>query len=71
MDLGFRFDDDLPAVTPANVYALTHGANFPLDLETPPKAHAIRLAFQSVLLAMLWEMAQPTIIDAQNNLGLL
>ena len=59
------------AVTPANVYALTHGANFPLDLETPPKAHAIRLAFQSVLLAMLWEMAQPTIIDAQNNLGLL
>lgn len=59
------------AVTPANIYALTHGANFPLDLETPPTAHAVRLAFQSVLLALLWEMAQPTIIDAQNNLGLL
>ena len=58
-------------VTPANVYALTHGANFPLDLETPPKAHAIRLAFQSVLLAMLLEMAQPTLLDAQYNLGLL
>jgi len=57
-------------VTPANLYALTHGANFPLDLETPPKAHAVRLAFQSVLLAMLWEMSQPTIIDAKVNLGL-
>ena len=58
-------------VTPANVYALTHGANFPLDLETPPNAHAVRLAFQSVLLAMLWEMATPTLIDAQVNLGLM
>ena len=37
----------------------------------PPKAHAIRLAFQSVLLAMLWEMATPTLIDAQYNLGLM
>ena len=51
--------------------ALTHGANFPLDLETPPKAHAIRLVFQAVLLAMFWEMAQPTIFDAKANLGLL
>ena len=59
------------AVTPANIYALTHGANFPLDLETPPKAHAIRLAFQAVLLAMFWELAQPTLIDAQYNLGLM
>jgi len=58
-------------VTPANLYALTHGANFPLDLETPPKAHAIRLAFQSVLLAMLWEISQPTILDAKYNLGLI
>jgi len=56
-------------VTPANIYALTHGANFPLDLETPPKAHAIRLAFQSVLLAMFWEMAQPTLADAKAILG--
>ena len=40
-------------VTPANIYALTHGANFPLDLETPPTAHAVRLGFQAVLLAML------------------
>ena len=52
-------------VTPANIYALTHGANFPLDLETPPKAHAVRLAFQSVLLALFWEMAQPTLLDAK------
>jgi hypothetical protein len=46
-------------------------ANFPLNLETPPKAHAIRLAFQPVLLAMLWEMSQPTLLDAKYNLGLL
>jgi len=58
-------------VTPANLYALTHGANFPLDLETPPKAHAVRLVFQSVLLAMLWEISQPTILDAKYNLGLM
>tara|TARA_B110001452_G_scaffold210400_1_gene180792 strand:- start:1368 stop:2141 length:774 start_codon:yes stop_codon:yes gene_type:complete len=57
-------------VTPANMYALTHGANFPLDLETPPKAHAVRLAFQAVLLAMLWEMAQPTIFDFKANMGI-
>ena len=58
-------------VTPANIYALTHGANFPLDIETPPKAHAVRLAFQSVLLALLLEMSQPTLIDAKYNLGLM
>ena len=57
-------------VTPANLYALTHGANFPLDLETPPKAHAVRLAFQSVLLAMLWEMSATTILDFKANMGL-
>ena len=59
------------AVTPANYYALTHGANFPLDVETPPKSHLIRLAFQAVLLAMLWEMAGTTLMDAKMNLGLL
>jgi uncharacterized membrane protein len=58
-------------VTPANIYALTHGANFPLDVETPPMAHVVRLAFQSLLLAMLLEMAQPTLLDAKVNLGLL
>lgn len=46
------------------------GANFPLDLATPPKAHAVRLAFQPVLMAMLWEMAGPTLLDAKVNLGL-
>ena len=45
------------------------GANFPLDLETPPKAHAVRLAFQSVLLALLLEMAQPTLLDAKAIMG--
>jgi uncharacterized membrane protein len=58
-------------VTPANLYALTHGANFPLDLETPPVAHAVRLAFQAVLLAMLWEMAGPTVLDIKANMGLM
>lgn len=58
-------------VTPANIYALTHGANFPLNVETPPTAHLIRLAFQSLLLAMLWEIAQPTLLDFQANMGLL
>merc|ERR1711865_1032032 len=58
-------------VTPANIYALTHGANFPLDLETPPKAHAIRLAFQAVLLAMFWELSQTTILDFKSNMGLM
>ena len=59
------------AVTPANIYALTHGANFPLDLQTPPKAHAVRLLFQSVLLAMFWEISQPTILDFKANMGLM
>jgi len=58
-------------VTPANIYALTHGANFPLDVEASPKALAVRLAFQAVLLAMFWELAQPTLLDAKANLGLL
>ena len=51
--------------------ALTHGANFPLDIETPPAAHGVRLAFQSVLLAMFWEMAQTTVIDFKVNMGLM
>merc|ERR1712087_315527 len=59
------------AVTPANIYALTHGANFPLNVETPPAAHAVRLALQSVLLAIFWELAQPTLLDAKINLGLI
>lgn len=58
-------------VTPANIYALTHGANFPLDVETPPAAHGVRLAFQSVLLAMFWEMAQTTVLDFKVNMGLM
>ena len=47
------------------------GANFPLDLQTPPKAHAVRLLFQSVLLAMFWEMSQTTILDFKANMGLM
>ena len=58
-------------VPPTAVCASSLAANFPLDLETPPKAHAVRLAFQPVLLAMCWEMAQPTLIDAKYNLGLM
>ena len=58
-------------VTPANLYALSHNAKFPLDVETPVVGHAIRLSFQPVLLAMFWEMAQPTLLDAKFNLGLL
>ena len=41
-----------------------------MNIETPPKAHVVRLAFQAVLLAMFWEMAQPTLLDAKVNLGL-
>lgn len=59
------------AVTPANIYALTHGVEPLPEMRTSPTVHAVRLAFQSVLLAMFWEMAQPTILDAQSNLGLL
>ena len=59
------------AVTPANYYALTHGANFPLDVEASPASHLVRLAFQAVLLAMTWEMAGTTLMDAKMNLGLL
>ena len=47
------------------------GANFPLDLQTPPKAHAVRLLFQSVLLAMFWEMSQTTILDFKANMGIM
>ena len=53
------------AVTPANYYALTHGANFPLDVEASPASHLVRLAFQAVLLA------GTTLMDAKMNLGLL
>ena len=59
------------AVTPANYYALTHGANFPLDVEASPASHLVRLAFQAVLLAVTWEMAGTTLMDAKMNLGLL
>ena len=58
-------------VTPANLYALTHNAKFPITIETPVIGHAVRLLFQPVLLAMFWEMAQPTLFDAKANLGLL
>ena len=46
-------------------------AKFPLSVETPVIGHAVRLLFQPVLLAMFWEMAQPTLFDAKANLGLL
>ena len=54
----------------ANVYALSHNAKLFPELEVPPAAHVVRLAFQSVLLAMFWEMAQPTLLDAKVILGL-
>ena len=47
------------------------GANFPLDVEASPASHLVRLAFQAVLLALTWEMAGTTIMDAKMNLGLL
>ncbi|KAL1507355.1 hypothetical protein AB1Y20_008201 [Prymnesium parvum] len=58
-------------VTPANIFAMSHNAKFPLDIETPVVGHVVRLLFQPVLLAMLLEMAQPTLLDAKVNLGLM
>lgn len=34
------------------------------------KSAQVRLAFQSVLLAMLWEMSKPTVLGMQAYLGL-
>ena len=61
----------LPGLSRKEAPSLTHhgahhnaaGANFPLDLETPPKAHAVRLAFQPVLMAMLWELTGDPLED--------
>ncbi|CAM9491870.1 unnamed protein product [Discosporangium mesarthrocarpum] len=45
------------AVTPANVYMFTHGAQLPAGLEVPVLGHAIRGAFQCLLLGVLWSLA--------------
>ena len=40
------------------------------QVETPPTGHAVRLIFQSVLLAMFYEMANPTLVDFKANTGI-
>ena len=46
------------AVTPANVYMFSHGAQLPEGLEVPVVGHAIRGFFQCVLLAIFYTIAQ-------------
>lgn len=45
------------AVTPANIYMFSHGAQLPEGLEVPVVGHAIRGAFQCLLLAFFWTLA--------------
>lgn len=45
------------AVTPANIYMFSHGAQLPEGLEVPVVGHAIRGFFQCVLLAFFWTLA--------------
>lgn len=50
------------AMTPANIFSFTHGAKIPI--KSPPlpiKFHVVRLMMQVVLLAMLYEVAVPTV----------
>lgn len=46
------------AVTPANVYMFSHGAQLPEGLEVPVAGHAIRGFLQCVLLAIFYTIAQ-------------
>jgi uncharacterized membrane protein len=49
------------AVTPANIYMMTHGAKLPKDgPELPLAGHAVRGIFQIILLALLYQMGQGT-----------
>jgi uncharacterized membrane protein len=49
------------AVTPANIYMMTHGAKLPKDgPELPLVGHAVRGIFQIILLALLYQMGQGT-----------
>ncbi|CAM9799043.1 unnamed protein product [Ectocarpus sp. 13 AM-2016] len=45
------------AVTPANIYMFSHGAQLPEGLEVPVFGHAVRGFFQCVLLAFFWTLA--------------
>ena len=45
------------AVTPANIYMFTHGAQFPVGVEVPVIGHAIRGVFQCILLAFFYVLA--------------
>lgn len=47
------------AVTPANIYMFSHGAQLPEGLEVPVFGHAVRGFFQCVLLAFFWTLASP------------
>lgn len=45
------------AVTPANIYMFSHGAQLPEGVEIPVAGHAVRGFFQCVLLAFFWTLA--------------
>ena len=50
------------AVTPANIYMLTHGARLPMNgPEVPIVGHVTRLLLQVILLGLLLQMAQPSL----------
>lgn len=49
------------AVTPANIYMYTHGARLPMNGPPVPLGfHAVRGAFQAVVLALLYQLGAPT-----------
>ena len=45
------------AVTPANVYMFTHGAQFPKGQKFPVIGHVARAAVQCALLSTMWTLA--------------
>lgn len=45
------------AVTPANVFMFTHGAQFPKGQDVPVAGHVVRGAVQCLFLSVLWKLA--------------
>lgn len=45
------------AVTPANIYMFTHGAEFPPGCKLPVWAHVVRGGIQCLFLSILWTIA--------------
>lgn len=45
------------AVTPANIFMFTHGAQFPTGRDYSAPVHLVRGAVQCLLLSVLWNLA--------------